>query len=163
LQTYIDEQLRRNRDLVKRCIGTLPDDAVVVDAYADSLPVTGGATLAAATPMSLLLTVHAKEIALGALALVSLFMVSNMVKKGSATPAPATAMAGIGLAPRGTLPLQGREEAVGEAVEGDTLLDGMELDEESAKAQQMLNQVSALVEENPDAAANLVKRWMNRS
>ena len=26
----------------------------------------------------------------------------------------------------------------------------------------MINQVSALVEENPDAAANLVKRWMNR-
>jgi len=48
-------------------------------------------------------------------------------------------------------------------MEGDPLLDGMELDEESAKAQQMLNQVSALVEENPDAAANLVKRWMNRS
>jgi flagellar biosynthesis/type III secretory pathway M-ring protein FliF/YscJ len=116
--------------------------------------------------MSLMLTDHAKEIALGALALVSLFMVSNMVKKGSPTPAPAMAMAGgigMGMAPRSPSPLPGREEAVGEAVEGDPLLDGMELDEESAKAQQMINQVSALVEENPDAAANLVKRWMNRS
>jgi flagellar biosynthesis/type III secretory pathway M-ring protein FliF/YscJ len=64
---------------------------------------------------------------------------------------------------RVTSPLPGREEAVGEAVEGDPLMEGMELDEESAKAQQMINQVSALVEENPDAAANLVKRWMNRA
>ena len=40
---------------------------------------------------------------------------------------------------------------------------GMELDEDSVKAQQMLNQVSNLVAENPDAAANLVKRWLNRS
>ena len=111
-----------------------------------------------------MLTDHAKEIALGALALVSLFMVSNMVKKGSPTPAPMMAtVGGIGMAPRSPSPLPGREEAVGEAMEGDPLLDGMELDEDSAKAQQMLNQVSALVEENPDAAANLVKRWMNRS
>jgi flagellar biosynthesis/type III secretory pathway M-ring protein FliF/YscJ len=163
LQTFIDEQLRLKRAIVKGCVGGLPDESVTVADYADSLPVTSGATLAAAAPMSLMLTDHAKEIALGALALVSLFMVSNMVRKGSATPAPAMAMAGGGIAPRGAVPLQGREEAVGEAMEGDTLLDGMELDEESAKAQQMLNQVSALVEENPDAAANLVKRWMNRS
>jgi flagellar biosynthesis/type III secretory pathway M-ring protein FliF/YscJ len=163
LQAFIDEQLRVKRAIVKGCVGTLADEAVTVADYADSLPITGGATLAAATPISLMFTDHAKEIALGALALVSLFMVSNMVRKGSATPAPAIAMAGVGMAPRGTAPLQGREEAVGEAVEGDPLLDGMELDEESAKAQQMLNQVSELVEENPDAAANLVKRWMNRS
>jgi flagellar biosynthesis/type III secretory pathway M-ring protein FliF/YscJ len=163
LQTFIDDQLRLKRLIVKGCVGALPDESVTVADYPDSLPLSASPTLAAATPVSLMLTDHAKEIALGALALVSLFMVSNMVRKGSATPAPALAMATAGMAPRNTVPLQGREEAVGEAMEGDTLLDGMELDEESAKAQQMLNQVSALVEENPDAAANLVKRWMNRS
>ena len=41
-------------------------------------------------------------------------------------------------------------------------LDGMELDEESVKAQEMIGQVSTLVRENPDAAATLVKRWLNR-
>jgi flagellar biosynthesis/type III secretory pathway M-ring protein FliF/YscJ len=163
LQAFIDEQIRLKRAVVKSCVGGLSDEAVTVADYADSLPISGSAPLAAAAPMSLMLTDHAKEIALGALALVSLFLVSNMVKKGSATPAPAVAMAGGGILPRLTSPLPGREEAVGEAVEGDPLLDGMELDEESAKAQQMLNQVSELVEENPDAAANLVKRWMNRS
>jgi hypothetical protein len=96
--------------------------AVTVSDYADSLPISGSAPLAAAAPMSLMLTDHAKEIALGALALVSLFMVSNMVKKGSPTPAPAMATAGgigMGMAPRSPSPLPGREEAVGEAMEGD--------------------------------------------
>ena len=40
------------------------------------------------------------------------------------------------------------------------MLDGMELDEDAVRAQQMLEQVSTMVEENPDAAANLVKRWL---
>ena len=48
-------------------------------------------------------------------------------------------------------------------VKGDSMLDGMELDEDAVRAQQMLEQVSTLVEENPDAAATLVKRWLNRS
>jgi len=106
LQAFIDDQLRLKRAIVKGCVGTLADEAVTVADYPDSLPVTGGATLAAAAPMSLMLTDHAKEIALGALALVSLFMVSNMVKKGSATPAPTMAMAGGGAIPRspGTRP-----------------------------------------------------------
>ena len=43
------------------------------------------------------------------------------------------------------------------------MLDGMEVDEDSVKAQHMLSQVSQMVDENPDAAASLVKRWLNRS
>jgi flagellar biosynthesis/type III secretory pathway M-ring protein FliF/YscJ len=59
-------------------------------------------------------------------------------------------------------PLAGGEDIAGEAVEGNPLLDGMELDEDAIKAQQMVEQVSTMVKENPDAAANLVKRWLNR-
>ena len=167
LQAFIDTELQGRREMVRKALA-LPAEVVGVSAYVDSLPNGVAMTAAASTsPVSLMFTDHAKEIGLGALALVSLFMVSNMVKKGvSAAPAPAVAMAHGGVAPRAATQLQGlqgREEAVGEAMEGDPLLDGMELDEESAKAQQMLNQVSELVEENPDAAANLVKRWMNRS
>jgi flagellar biosynthesis/type III secretory pathway M-ring protein FliF/YscJ len=39
----------------------------------------------------------------------------------------------------------------------------MELDEDSIKAQTMVDQVSTMVKENPDSAAQLVKRWLNRS
>ena len=84
-----------------------------------------------------MLTDHAKEIA-WRFALVSLFMVSNMVKKARPTPAPTLAMAAggivMGMARGSPSPLPGREEAVGEAVEGDPLMEGMELDEESAEA-----------------------------
>jgi flagellar biosynthesis/type III secretory pathway M-ring protein FliF/YscJ len=39
----------------------------------------------------------------------------------------------------------------------------MELDEDALRAQQMVEQVKTMVSENPDAAANLVKRWLNRT
>jgi flagellar biosynthesis/type III secretory pathway M-ring protein FliF/YscJ len=39
----------------------------------------------------------------------------------------------------------------------------MEMDEDAVKAQQMVEQVKTMVKENPDAAANLVKRWLNHA
>jgi flagellar biosynthesis/type III secretory pathway M-ring protein FliF/YscJ len=58
--------------------------------------------------------------------------------------------------------LVGGEEVVGEAGDGETVLGAMELDEDAAKTQQLQEQVSDLVKENPDAAASLIKRWMNK-
>jgi flagellar biosynthesis/type III secretory pathway M-ring protein FliF/YscJ len=39
----------------------------------------------------------------------------------------------------------------------------MELDEDAVRTQQMLDQVATLVDENPDSAASLVRRWMVRN
>jgi flagellar biosynthesis/type III secretory pathway M-ring protein FliF/YscJ len=39
----------------------------------------------------------------------------------------------------------------------------MEMDEDSVRTQQMLDQVSTMVKENPDGAASLVKRWLSRA
>ena len=65
--------------------------------------------------------------------------------------------------PDGPVPqLVGGEEVVGEAGDGETVLGGMELDEDAAKTQQLQEQVSDLVKENPEAAASLIKRWMNK-
>jgi flagellar biosynthesis/type III secretory pathway M-ring protein FliF/YscJ len=47
--------------------------------------------------------------------------------------------------------------------EGERTLDGMELDDEALKTQQVIEQVSDMVTENPEAAANLVKRWLQRT
>ena len=112
----------------------------------------------ASTSFAFLATGHVKEIALGVLALASLLMVSQIVRKNA--PAPVIAHRE---APRPPQPLPSTEETVGEAVEGGSMLDAVEVDEESVKAQNMLTQVSQMVEENPDAAASLVKRWLNRS
>src|SRR5207253_8024228 len=47
LQVFIDDQLRLKRAVVKGCVGALTDDALTVSDYADSLPVSGSAPLAA--------------------------------------------------------------------------------------------------------------------
>ena len=101
---------------------------------------------------------YGKEIAIGLLAVVSLFMVSTMVRKGA--PAPIIAQAAV---PRETPNLDAGVAVAGVVGEGDPILDGMELDQDAVRTQQMLDQVSTLVGENPDAAANLVKRWLNRT
>jgi flagellar biosynthesis/type III secretory pathway M-ring protein FliF/YscJ len=105
-----------------------------------------------------LLTRHAKEIAVGVLAVVSLFMVSGMVRRGATV---STIAQPIEL--RAAAPLAVDEDVAGEVGEGGAMLDGMELDEDTIKAQQMVEQVATLVKENPDSAASLVKRWLNRN
>jgi flagellar biosynthesis/type III secretory pathway M-ring protein FliF/YscJ len=126
----------------------------------DDLPDLAAATTVepASSPMTLSLGDHAKEIGVGALAIISLFMVAMMVRKS--TPAPIIAAP---LELKEAPALIGGEDIAGEAVEGNPMLDGMELDEDAIKAQQMVEQVSTMVKENPDAAANLVKRWLNRT
>jgi len=94
------------------------------------------------------------------LAAVSLFMVSMMVRKS--TPAPVQFVA-PSIGPIGPMTLDAREELAGEVGGGDPMLEGMELTDEAIKTQQILEQVGTMVNENPDAAANLVKRWMNRT
>lgn len=159
LEAFIAQEIARLKPAVRRCLNGASEEVVHVESYTDLMPLASAAPqVASAAPMMLLVTSHAKEIVLGGLALVSLFMVSSMVKKGSTTPV-ATPYAGV------TKPSQlaPPDEVAGEVRESGPLLDGMELDEDSVKAQQMLSQVANLVEENPDAAATLVKRWLNRS
>jgi flagellar biosynthesis/type III secretory pathway M-ring protein FliF/YscJ len=112
---------------------------------------------AAATSVPLALTGHLKEIVLGALAVVSLFMVSMMVRK--ATPAPIV----LPQPEKAIPPEVAVAEAAAEAGEGVQSLDAVEVDETAIQTQQMISQVQSMVKENPDAAANLVKRWLNRA
>jgi flagellar biosynthesis/type III secretory pathway M-ring protein FliF/YscJ len=160
------EEQQRIRKSLMACSGVTNADAISVEPYYDEMPAVAAAPGAAtgSSAVTLALGGHVKEIALGALALLSLFMVSTIVRKG--TPAPAVAVAPrprLTDARPGPTVLDGREPVAGEVGEGGAMLDAMELDEESVKTQQMLDQVSTLVTENPDAAASLVKRWLNRS
>lgn len=160
IEPFIAAQLATVKSAV--CFGLgLKEADVHVATYADLLALPGGAApLAASAAGSLALGGHVKEIALGALALLSLLMVAGMVKKG--TPAPAVAVPQP-MMPKLPVQLAGGEEVIGEAAEGLPTLDAMEVDEDSMKASQMVTQVSQMVGENPDAAANLVKRWLIRS
>lgn len=157
LDAFIQTQLATYRTGIAKCLNLTGPDDVHVEAYVDAMPVAIAAAQAGAAPVTAMLTGHVKEIALGVLALVSLFMVSNLARKSSPSPARVSAPE----PPPGPLP--SGEQAVGEAIETPPALDGMELDEDSAVAQQMLSQVQTMVGQNPDIAANLVKRWLNRS
>ena len=149
------------RDDVRGCTGIQNDIDIAVESYPDVLPtMLAAATTSKSTgkDVTALLIAHYKEVGLSVLALISLFMVSGIVKKGS--PAPAVAPP-IELKEAPVLVTE--EDIAGEAGEGSRTLDGMELDEDAVKAQTMVDQVSTMVKENPDSAAQLVKRWLNRT
>jgi flagellar biosynthesis/type III secretory pathway M-ring protein FliF/YscJ len=159
LKTYMDAQLLKIHNEVKGCAAFPSDDALFVETYSDvvqpELPL-GQAT--AASPMTTALGKHGKEIGVGVLAVISLFMVLMMVRSKGGIPAAAVSQP---LAAGESPTLSGNETVVGSAAENNEALDGMELDEETVKGQQVLDQVQKMVSANPDAAANLVKRWLN--
>ncbi|MGD0138946.1 MAG: flagellar M-ring protein FliF C-terminal domain-containing protein [Tepidisphaeraceae bacterium] len=159
LKTYIDAQLLKIHNEVKGCAAFPTDDALFVETYSDvvqpELPL-GQAT--AASPMSTALGKHGKEIGVGVLAVISLFMILMMARSKGGIPAAAVPQS---LAAAEAPTLSGNETVVGSAAENNEALDGMELDEETVKEQQVLDQVQKMVTSNPDAAASLVKRWLN--
>jgi flagellar biosynthesis/type III secretory pathway M-ring protein FliF/YscJ len=159
LQPVIDLESEKIRSEVVNCTGMQDPTKVVVSMYDDSpSPLLAAATAVPTGGLGLSLGSYGKEIAIGALALISLFMVSMMVRKS--TPAPIIAAAAL---PRETPHLDAGAEIAGFVGEGNPMLDAMELDEDAVRTQQMLDQVSTMVGENPEGAANLVKRWLNRT
>lgn len=162
VQKKLEEELPRIKSTVMHCMRFKSTDDVAVDPYYDDAPAapeTVPAAAATVLPFGAL-GGHMKEILLGGLAVVSLFVVSTIVRKG----APAVAVARPAAEPAATTPvLVGGEAIVGEAADGNPLLSGLELDDDAVRTEQVREQVSTLVTENPDAAAALVKRWLNRS
>jgi flagellar biosynthesis/type III secretory pathway M-ring protein FliF/YscJ len=166
LQPYVAHELEAVRKHVYACCPMDSEQNVSVAPYDDMVNLPMAAASESVPPSSPgaggavtgLLTRHAKEIAVGVLAVVSLFMVSGMVRRGATV---STIAQPIEL--RAAAPLAVDEDVAGEVGEGGAMLDGMELDEDTIKAQQMVEQVSTLVKENPDSAASLVKRWLNRN
>jgi len=51
-------------------------------------------------------------------------------------------------------------DVIGEAGEGDSPLMGIEIEDEEVRVQNMLEQVGDLVDQNPDGAASLLRRWI---
>lgn len=166
LKPLIDEQSALMCKHVANCVGLDSPEKVAFDTYADEVPSLTTPPIASASGpgISKLVGGHAKEIALATLAVMSLFMASMMVRK--ATPAPLPAAVAVARADtekkKGPFSFAG-EDLAGEASASEGLLDGMELNEETVKAGRMVEQVSSMVRENPDAAAALMKRWLSRT
>lgn len=155
---------------VARIIGQ-PTEAVKVDVYPDLefaatgtswSQVPGGiggmeadeGQLTAATD---LLDAYGAPFGLGFLALVSLFMMSRIIRKSEALipdhlpDSPDAEGVGVLNVPGAT---------VGEAVTSEGYLTGHEVDDETLRQQQLSEEVSRMVEEDPASAADLIGRWI---
>ena len=162
LQPVIAAELPKLREGVARCVMLAAATDVSIDTYVDSAPSLAlqPALASSGSGVASMVNGHARELALGALAVMSLFMASMMVRKASPSPVPITP-APVQL--DNNQSLIGKEPLVGEALGGDATLDAMELNDEAVKTTQMVDQVSTMVRDNPDAAAALMKRWLNRA
>lgn len=156
VDAVLTRELPKYRASIMKCLALEKEDLVHVDAYADegvTAPTAGPVTTAGfATTMGN----HAKEIAVGALALMSLFMVSMLVRKGAPAPVASPVV-------RPTQRIGGDEEVLGEAGTGSAVLNAVEVDEDAVRTQQMQEQVAAMVKEDPDSAAAMVRRWLNKA
>jgi flagellar M-ring protein FliF len=98
-----------------------------------------------------------KPIGLGLLAVVSLLFMFNIAKKASAREELPTAEELAGVPPK----LESDDaEIVGEADEATPALEGMELDDESLRRAQMLEQLNELADREPAEIAGILRRWM---
>ncbi|HEX4124192.1 MAG TPA: flagellar M-ring protein FliF C-terminal domain-containing protein [Tepidisphaeraceae bacterium] len=159
LATLVATTMPTIKDGVIKCVGLTDDKEVSVEPYTDPSPmILAGASTSATMSMPLSALVgHTKEIVLSGLALFSLLMVSMMVRKSA--PAPVAAP----LPPPGPPKIfDPAEEIAGIATDPSTPMDAKETREDAIRAQQVIEQVSTLVKENPDSAAALVKRWLSR-
>ena len=104
---------------------------------------------------------YGKQIAVSALALLSLFMALMMVRR-AAGPVEMEEEEAAALMMHGKKPLDAlsvEESNLAEGAEGG-LLAGLELDDETVRSQQMLAQIKDMVKESPELAAALVSKWI---
>ena len=185
LQRAAAAEVANLRQQVATVVGLASVERVSVDTFVDDTSTDLTMAAAAAPGMSASsaalggLTGHAKEIGVGVLAVVSLAMMFQMARKSTIVLPVGTSpsLAGLGL---NSTAYQGDDEeaddrdrrsgaarnTAADVSQAAMLIDGMEgmeLDPETLRTQQMLDQVSTLVKEDPDAAAALVKRWVSRS
>jgi flagellar M-ring protein FliF len=158
IKPIVEAHLAEIRLQVMKMTGIPVTDDVIVSAYRDAPVSEAVAEAGTGAAVGMLLSGNVKEIAVGALAVISLFMVSMMVRR-SAPPLPVPVAA-----PEPVVPATAFGDPVaGEVGAGLNALSGQELDDEQVESHQMIEQVETMVRENPDAAAQLVKRWLNRS
>ncbi len=167
LENLVTKEMPAIRDAVRMATNIKDDTAISVARYIDvSEPMfSGDANAAGLASLPTGMGFGAKEIAIGVLAVISLFMVSMMVRKSMPQPTIQTA-AVSGAAGESGPPAPGSitamAELAGEVGEGGMLLAGHELSDGDLEAKQVIEQVGTMVKEDPEVAAKLISRWLNR-
>ena len=177
LREYERELCQRLSLDVQNALGLFSADAVKVSTYADAgggefvnatlATATGGTDEIDGTSVTGLISDYGKTAAVVGLAGAALFLVSSTMKKGGALAAgPATSSTPINdlseLDPELANLLRGEQaQSTWEASGVDPTLIAQEVADDQLQASVMVEQVQELVKENPEAAAQLVKRWLN--
>lgn len=152
----------------------VPEDAsaVVVDWFADDATVQfGDEVMEAGAPDSVLAMVrlYGGKAGLGALAVMSLFMMLMMVRKvsegpvlpGEEPPQPIIRIMKRGKGAEETVVFGADPPPVGEAEAREQLLVGKEVDEKTLRTQQVVSQVADLVKEDLEASVQILRRWID--
>jgi flagellar M-ring protein FliF len=98
-----------------------------------------------------------KTVSLGGLALLSVAMMFMMVRRASARPDLPTAAELVGMPPALTA---SDTDLIGEADEASAALEGVELTDDAMRRQQMLEQITSMVQSTPEEAAGLLRKWI---
>ncbi|HEY4329423.1 MAG TPA: flagellar M-ring protein FliF C-terminal domain-containing protein [Phycisphaerae bacterium] len=177
LQPFMTEQEKSVTALAKNAIGAKTDDQIHVAWYDDSFmlkaPVLASGQVTLASGAIPLIGQYAKQgvlaiVALGALGMM-LMMVRRAVPAGTDEEIGSAAIFGGGGGKgskgrkKGGVEQFDSDEIFGEANEGEAVLTGIELDDETLASRKMVDEVSTMIKENPENAAALVKRWMSKT
>ncbi|MFB3431840.1 MAG: flagellar M-ring protein FliF C-terminal domain-containing protein [Phycisphaerales bacterium] len=145
----VDMDTLMQESVVVSMIPILPDFAGLTGAAAGA----GGGLLGVTGPIAV--GELAKTVGIGALALASLGFVVMTAFKANRRDVLPSAEELVGIPPA----LQDGDGIVGEAMEADSALSGVELSEDELKMRKMREQIAELVSEHPDQAAKVVTRW----
>jgi flagellar biosynthesis/type III secretory pathway M-ring protein FliF/YscJ len=170
LQPVITSELKRTQVLAKNAIGAKADDQVKVDWFDDTMAVRslpGAAPQGGGGGLPIMVAQYARQGVLAVVALMALGMMLMMVRK--AVPAadggagPGFFFGGKGKRGKSEIDrLDAGDDVFGEANQGEAVLTGIELDDDTLQSRKMVDEVSTMIKENPENAAALVKRWMTK-
>ncbi len=170
-----DEQVKRIRASVERIVMSKSNDDVDVGVYPDvEWSAEGGSwsRQPGAPPVVQagaegfdafgLLRTYGPQAGMGLLALMSLFFVTRLANRASATSASAyRAMSTSATSATDEPMLNMGSQAIGQAlVSSDSVLTGREVDDDTLRFQELGEEVSKLVESDPQGTAALLRRWV---
>jgi flagellar M-ring protein FliF len=179
IQSVADEQIRKIRELVLGSIGSKDENSVKVAWFPDEAVLNlagGGEPAVAGNDIVELVRAYGGKAGLGALAVVSLFMMLMMVRRASEGPVlpgeepPKPQIIRILGAKGRQRGAEGEEEPetltvgsppIGEAEAREQLLVGREIDESTLRVQQVVDQVADLIKSDPKSSATILQRWID--
>lgn len=172
LDPIIAVEEKKIRSQVKPLIAASSDAQVDVSWFYDqaAAPATLPAEATSQVGVAAVARGYAREIALGVLAIISLFMVLQMARRASPAPVSAgAATAGAGTSGAdGAAAMSAEEREAMDARNAEVaslavknLLPQLELDEAALRLKQIMDEIGKMVQEQPEIPATIIERWID--